>query len=606
MEKVTLYVKKILALLFSFSLLIALRFGVFEISSHAFILLYPGSFLLFAFLNYKITDEKPKFLFGLTQSDAFLTKKGGFWNLFKWIVNSLGFLYDIVVWIIWGVYLLFLLIVDFILLIKFVVYWIIHAIIWFIRQFFPPFIFLFKMFVHYIINWAWWIYQMTFRNVKISVNKNFYLIALWGTVPAIFIVFLFYAVGQLVGIEELVMVSAIFALIPLVWSYGEIAALRFEQREKEDYGSVKASFRNGWDSVKSVLFYLIAIIVLLIAEIVLNLMGWIPNLSMSLIGITINLNMFISFILVFLAVIITFADCIIPSHILYHPEHENDFDSSIGLLKVIGQKFVRYIAVQFPANFFGALLLIIPVFLMLLTFTITENIKDGVLDVKIENMKAKSKSMEALDEYRNQYKISRLELYKEVPEQASSYFSESRNSGETIDALKEELISSEELLLTKQSQFDKDLKDINATIEVAKTEVSDPGSNQLSVLTSDRLALEEEYFAWDKNQKECIAFLQADLKEQRSVRIQMPILYLFVGIFFSIFGGIVLAVFVAYIGNVYFELYNMREDEKPTYWRQTIEELKAKDGNQPLLGFTFLVIIIVAWLIFSGTINIVL
>ncbi len=176
MEKVTLYVKKILALLFSFAPLAFAIYGEFDFTPFSFILFIAGSFLFFAFLNFKITDEKPKFLFGLTQSDAFLTKKGGFWNLFKWIVNSLGFLYDLIVWAIWGVYLLFMLIVDFILLIKFVVYWIIHAIIWFIRQLFPPFIFLFKMFVHYIINWSWWIYQVTFRNMRISVNKNFYFI----------------------------------------------------------------------------------------------------------------------------------------------------------------------------------------------------------------------------------------------------------------------------------------------------------------------------------------------------------------------------------------------------------------------------------------------
>ncbi len=603
MEKVTLYVKKILALIFSL-IVYVLVIEALEISSLLFrSLVSPPAFLLFAFLNFRITGDKPKFLFGLTQSDAFLTKKGGFWNLFKWIVNALGFLYDLIVWAIWGVVLLFMLVVDFIMLIKFIVYWIIHAIIWFIRQLFPPFIFMFKMFIHYIINWCWWIYQMAFRNMRISVNKNFYFIALWGTIPALFIVFLFYAIAQLVGIPELVAVSGIFALIPLVWSFGEIASLRYEKREKDDYGAVKGAFRNGWDAVKSAMFYLIIFLGLLIVEIVLNLVGWIPNLSMSLLGITLNLNMAISFVLVFLAVIVTFVDSILPSHILYHPEHENDFNSSLGFLKVIGQKFIRYILAQIPMTFFGGLLLVIPVLVMLLTFNLTETIKNGVMDVKIENLNEKLMTMEETDVHRTQIKIDRIEMYKGVPLNASGHFEDLGIASDMVRELKENLAESEELLVTNKVKFDEDMAKINAAIELARVDIENPG--QFAILSNDRLTIEEDYLEWDNTQKENITYLQIDLKEERSFRAQMPILYFFVGIFFAVFAGMVLAVFIAYAGNVSFELYNMKEDDKPTVWRQTITELQEKDGNQPLLGFTFLVVIgVLIWLFMGGDTNI--
>lgn len=598
MEKVTLFVKEVLALLFSFSI-IPLAVILWEPNTALLLLAgLPLAFLLFSVLNYKITGEKPKYLFGITQSDAHLTKKGGFWNLFKWIVNVLGFLYDLLVWIFWGVFLLFMLIVDIILFIKFVVYWIIHALIWFIRQLFPPFIFIFKMFMHYIINWFWWIYQVTFRNMKISVNKNFYFIALWGTIPALFIVFLFFAISQLVGIPELVAVSGIFALIPLVWSYGEIAALRYEDRSKEDYIKVKYAFRNGWDAVKSALFYLIIFLGLLILEIILNLMGWIPNLSMSFLGITLNLNMAISFMLVFLAVIVTFVDSILPTHILYHPEHENNLKSSLGLLKVIAQKFLRYIVAQVPMTFWAAVLLVIPIVVMALTFTLTENIKDNVLDAKIENLEVKSGTMDALDAHRTQLKIDRLKMYKEMPEKAPAHFGEISTSHSNVKEIKQDVVEAEELLISRAGKFEKDLAEINTAIELAKADTDNP--DQLSILSSDRLTLEEDYMSWEKQQKECIGFLQVDLKEQKGVRAQMPILYFFIGILFAVFGGIVLAVFFSYVGNVVFELYNMREDGKATYWCQTVTELKEKDGNQPLLGFTFLAIIAVLLWIFLG------
>nr|MDA3822948.1 hypothetical protein [Bacteroidales bacterium] len=245
MEKVSLYVKKILALILSFAVFVFL-IQTLNIEKAIFqVLIAAAAFLLFAVIDFRITGEKPRFLFGMNQSDTYLNKKGGFWNLFKWIVNLLGFVYDLVVWSIWGAYLLFVLFVDFLLLIKTIVYWVIHALIWFVRQLFPPFIFLFKMFMHYLISWVWWIYQLAFRNMKISVNKNFFFIALWGVIPALFIIFLFYACSQIVGIDELVALSAVFALIPLVWSYGEIAALRFEKRENDSYADVQASFGKG-------------------------------------------------------------------------------------------------------------------------------------------------------------------------------------------------------------------------------------------------------------------------------------------------------------------------------------------------------------------------
>ncbi len=592
MEKVSLYVKKILALFFAMTPLALAGSGLFRLTPFLSILLVAGSFLLFAFLDFRITGDKPRYLFGLSQSDTFLNKKGGFWNLFKWIVTLLGFAYDLVVWVFWGVYLLFLLFTDLLMLIKFVVYWIIHAVIWFIRQLFPPVIFLFKMFMHYVINWLWWLYRMACRNVRRSVNRNFYFIALWGAVPALFIVFLFFAIGQVTGIPGLVAVSIVFAIVPLVWSYGEIAALRYEEREKEDYGMVKTRFQNGFDAVRSVLVYLLVIIGLLVGEIILNMLGWIPNLSMSLLGISLNINMLLSLVLVFAAIIITFAVCILPTHLLYHPEHENNVEGSVSLLGVIGRKFLRYIVAHLPTTIFAGFLLVIPVAVMLLTFTITERIKDGVLETRVVRLEEKSGNMETLDAYRAQTRINRLNYYKEIPVMAPTHFGNIGELKEQIGTRERELSEARNALVDAKEEFDDQMDSLNAAIEYAKEQSFDTtGTNRLSFLTNERLDIEEEYMAREKEQKECIAFMETDLKELRSMRVQLPILYLFVGVMVALFGGLVFAVYVAYTGNVYYELYAMREDGKPTYWRQVIDELNSKDPNQPLLGFTFLAIL---------------
>jgi hypothetical protein len=601
MEKVSLYVKKILALALAAIVFIwASRFSFIDTQFES-ILILAGAFLLFAFLDFRITGEKPRFLFGLHQSDAFLNQKGGFWNLFKWIVSLFGLAYDLVVWSLWGVYLLFILFAELLLFIKTILFWIIHAIIWFIRQLFPPFVFLFKMVLHYLIYWPWWIYQVSFRNMKTSINKNFYIIALWGTVPALFIVFLFYAIGQLTGIPELVVLSAVFSIIPLVWSYGEIALLRFEQRERDDHTAVRIGYRNGFDAVRSVLFYLLIILLLIVAMIVLNLLGWIPNLSMTLLGITLNINMAISLLLIFLTVILFFAASILPTHILYKPEHENDLQSSLVLLKVIGRRFLRYSFASLPASLFGALLLAIPVLVMLLAFTITEEVKDTVLQVRIEQLSDKSAGMEALDAYRTDVQIKRLRKYQEVPMQAPAFFEELRNRSQ-LELLKRDIGEARDQLEVRKAGFQKELTSINTEIERVRAErqaeSGGEGENGIAGLTAERLDLEEEYLDWEAHQKQCIATMEVDLKELRSVRVQLPLLYLFVGIMFALFGGLVVAVLVAYLGNVWYALYNLKEDDEPTRWCQVIGEIRERDANQPLLGFTLLVIIGV--LLFMG------
>lgn len=594
MEKVSLYLKKLLALAFSSAIYSSLVVYLQPDLLIGFIVIGWAAFLLFAYLDFKITGEKPRFLFGMNNSDTFLNKKGGFWNLFKWIVNSLGFLYDLIVWAIWGVYLLFVLFVDYIMLLKTIVFWIIYAVIWFIRQLFPPFIFIFKMVMHYMVNWSWWIYQLAFRNMKVSVNNTFYFIALWGAIPALFIVFLFYAISQIAGIPELTAISAVFALIPLVWSFAEISTLRIEQREKEGYFTARYQFRNGFEAVKSVLFYLGLIIGLIVIEIVLNMVGWIPNLSMSLFGISLNLNMAISLVLVFLAVIIAFAGSILPTHIVYTPLNENEFGSHLAFLQVIGKKFLRYLFVWPSATLFGGFLLVIPIVVMLLAYTVTDSLKDVVLGVRIEKLQEKAAEKHALEAYPFEKQIEVVKMYQNVPLLAPVYFEKTIGATGRIRNLETEIENAKEQLEERKLEYNQDIREISARLEGVRSEgESSSVFNEVNQLTSRRLDLEETFLAWEKNQQECIAFMNFDLKGEKRVRAQMPVLYLFAGIFFAIFGGLVFAVFVAYIGNVFFELYAFREDDKPTKWCQTVAEIKEKDSNQPLLGFTLLVIIAV-------------
>lgn len=590
MEKVDLYVKKILALVLSASTPFLLALAFPALAPGWYILSIPLSLIMFAYLDFRITGDKPRFLFGLNQSDTFLNKKGGFWNLFKWIVTSLGFAYDMIVWATWGVFLIFMLVVDFLMLVKFILFWIARAVIWFIRQFFPPFIFIFKMLYHYLIKWGWWIYKLTFTNLRISVNKNFYFISLWGAILSLFIVFLFYAISQWVGLPQLVVISAVFAIIPLVWSYGEIAALRFEEREKEDYASVKMKFGNGFDAVRSILFYIILAVVLVAAEIILNLVGWIPNLSMTLLGISLNINMAISIVLIFLVFILMFADMIIPSHILYKPEHGNDFDSSATLFGSIARRILRYFTAHIPAGVFAGFLLAIPVAVVLLAYVLTDQVKDSILQSRIDNLEQRVDTLNGQQAEVYQIRIDRMEIYKRIPADAPVLF-EDLMDRENVVEWEEQIDRQVRAIEREEMQFSEEMDELSASITLAETSQPEPTSpDEVLQLSNARLDLEESHLLTMASMETDLDIMRLNLKEAKRVRTQMPILYLFCGIFFALFGGLVFAVLVSYLGNIYFELYNFREDGKPTYWQEVATELNEKDPNQPLLGFTFIAI----------------
>ena len=103
MDKVSLYVKRILALGLSGTPIVLSIVAGLDLSLPGIAGLAAIASLVFAYLDFRINGDKPRFLFGMNQSDAYLNGKGGFWNLFKWIVHLFGFIYDLVVWAIWGV-----------------------------------------------------------------------------------------------------------------------------------------------------------------------------------------------------------------------------------------------------------------------------------------------------------------------------------------------------------------------------------------------------------------------------------------------------------------------------------------------------------------------
>jgi hypothetical protein len=587
MDKTSLYIQKIIVFILVFTI------GVMLLNVIKICYLLPGLFFSLAFLVSKINGQKPDYLFGLSKSDEYLNEKAGFWVLFKWILILFGLIYDFAAWTLFGVYLLFMLILDIILLIKTIIFWIIHAIIWLLKQFVPPLVFIFKMKIYYIFRWNWWIYKISFNNIRKSINLNYYFISLWGAVLMVFVILLFYGVGLLMRIQDIIVVGAVFALLPLVWSYGEISSLRLQSAENETYAVVKNNFRSGFDAVKAVLSYFIIFLILALVEVVFNILGWIPQIGFSFMGLALNINTLASLILLFVFVILVFAKLIIPPHVVYNKDFTADFNGSINFLGVIGKKFLRYIMSVIPTTIFGFVLMIIPGIIVFLSVVITLNLKNSILDSRINGLSQRVSVLEGLDKYKAGKDLERVMYYKDFPQNVISDFAGIKSLSRNIENLNNNVVLGQSEIGKLSAEFSANIDSLDKKIESIKSlpMVDSASSVELTRLEAIRHSRIDSFAKWKDDGDFSIGKMQIDLADKKGLLVQLPLVFLFTIIWAALFLGLVLAFIISYLGNVYFELYNFKEDDKPVYFRQVLSEMNAADRNQPLLGFTMIVIL---------------
>ncbi len=590
MDKSSLYIQKLIgfSLVFLAGAYLSKYIGTYY--------LIPGLFFTLALLVSRITGEKPDYLFGLEKSNDFLNKKAGFWLLLKWVLIFFGFLYDMVAWTIYGVYILFGLVLDLILLIKTILFWLVHAFLWFLKQFVPPLVFVYKMAIYYLFRWSWWIYKISFNNLRKSIHVNFYFISLWGAVLMLFVVLLFYGAGMLMGIPEIAVVGAVFSILPLVWSYGEISSLRMRNADSETYPQAKLYFKSGFDAVRAVLNYFIVFLVLALVEVVFNLLGWIPQVGFSFMGLALNINTLASLILLFVFVILLFAKLIMPSHVVYNMGFRPDLDGSISFLGVIGRRFLRYIVSFVPTSIFGAVVIVIPAIIVFLAVVITLNVKDSILDSRLDILKQRISVMEGLEKYQTGKDLERLRYYKAFPNTINSGFAGIKSLNRSVKNLNENILRGEEAVESLTIEFSSGIDSLNTRIETinAKPMADSISRSELVNLEQVKKLRLETFSTWKDDAELTLGKMKIDLADKKGLMLQLPLVFLLSIIWVSFFGGLVLAFLISYLGNVYFELYNFKEDNKPVYFLQVASELNKRDRNQPLLGFTLIALFALA------------
>jgi hypothetical protein len=544
----------------------------------------PLILLSFAFLHSRITGENPPYLFAFYRTDAYF-RKGGLRDLLRIFVTLFGFIYDTIIWIVWSTYLIFILFVDLLDLIRTVFYWIIHAIVWFLSLYIPFLIFLYRIFLHYLIRWPWWLYQIAFFNIRNSFNRNFYRIAFWGTLQASIIIFLFYYLEIILDLPGITYIGIIISLLPLTWSFGEIACVRVNKLENEPWHAVKSGFQNGLESVRSILFYLTLFVLLLITQLGLNLFGWLPSSGLIIAGFMFNINTLISLLLIFLCVIIILGVMIIPSYRLYTRYNELRLSQSFELLKFMGKKVIQYLLVLIPSSIFSLIVVTLPVIVVLIAGTISYNLKNSVAEVRINHLRSEQAAISNPDSaYLIEKKIENLKSLMQFPlnlkqeiKHRSILDNELLFATEDLRSLREDQIKSNEQFNSKMANLQKEIKQMGSDTSV-------------DAIEEEKSKLQSEFSRDQETAKKEFVRLKTDILALNQKRNQLPILFFLAGLWLVIFGSLALAFGIAYFGNVFHQLFLFRNNNNSSEWAQSAEDIRESDHKQPLLGGTLFII----------------
>jgi len=409
----------------------------------------------------------------------------------------------------------------------------------------------------------------------------------------LFVILLFYGVGLLMGIPEIIMIGAVFAVLPLVWSYGEISALRLRNEEESEYSAIRNKFGSGFDAVKAVLSYFIILLVLVVTEVLFNLLGWIPQIGFSFMGLALNINTLASLLLLFVFVILIFSKLIMPAHVVFNRDFSASLIGSINFLGVIGRRFLRYLVSFVPNLFFGSLVLIIPALLVFLSVVISLNLKNSLLDSRIEILSQRESVLTGNEKYKCRKDLERVRFYKSFPENVLSEFKDMKTLRRDVRNLELNIEQGEKEISTLSDGFAEGIDSLNRKIENIKNQPMADSSSAYNIINLQELKKSrlESFARWKADADEGIIKMKTDLSDKNGMLIQLPLVFILTIIWASLFAGIIMTFLISYLGNVFFELYNLKEDGKPIYLNEVATEMKVKDRNQPLLGFTLIIIL---------------
>jgi hypothetical protein len=112
--------------------------------------------------------------------------------------------------------------------------------------------------------------------------------------------------------------------------------------------------------------------------------------------------------------------------------------------------------------------------------------------------------------------------------------------------------------------------------------------------------INKEKLAYASQRIEMFASLiDYDSSQRTTLKVFKNIAFIFALLFISLFGGVILSVIVTYSSSLFYNVYKIRSNES-WYFLSLVNEEKAKSNLQPLLGFTWPILLVIYFATIGG------
>lgn len=233
--------------------------------------------------------------------------------------------------------------------------------------------------------YLWGIVRLAWRALVDSLNYRYWFLATVGTALAAFFVLSFYLLGNRLQLPYLVYLGGLIAILPLGWSFAEIASLlRRKTVSDSDFtiAQIRYQMGDGYRAVRILLKYVFFVVLFAGLQILLSSVIAVPlagNFLYSLLMVPIA---FFAFLTLVCTVLLVFGLAVFPVHVIYsQPEQGSGFlqrqvREVSSLLRIIRRRGLKIVLAQIPGVVFAAFITLFPVLVvggsLLLYYFLTE------------------------------------------------------------------------------------------------------------------------------------------------------------------------------------------------------------------------------------------
>ena len=219
------------------------------------------------------------------------------------------------------------------------------------------------------LTYGWDVVKMSWKATKESLNSSYLKLSFIGSSIGFAFLLISFWISQLAREESIIYIGIILMYLPFAWSYAEIANLAHHRKKTGEmpvWSEIKAMLGNGIRAVKFLLSYVLVIIVMIILEILFSLIGAIPGIGSTLLGLLIIPLTLASAIIIISAIIVMLGYTLLGSHLLESEEEGKSskikgwFCSTLKYLKLIGCKYPDLMTASLPLALFAYLIAILP------------------------------------------------------------------------------------------------------------------------------------------------------------------------------------------------------------------------------------------------------